>query len=92
MTRVGRFLLCILAAALVAIPFAPSSAAAQQPHHPRAEWHRSWHHRHHARAFARRSWHEHRAWRMEHRRWMMEGRWRHSGRIRHRPHGFDGYI
>jgi hypothetical protein len=92
MTRIGRFLPCILAAALVAIPLVPSPSAAQQLDHPRTEWHPSWQHRHHARAFARRYRQEHRAWRMEHRRWTMERRWRHSGRVRHLRHRFDGYI
>ena len=106
MIRIGRFFPWILAGALAGVALLPSSGAAQQLDHPRAEWRGGGHHRPHPRAFARPNWTErrgwwmerrgwrmeHRGWRMEHRRWVMQHRWRHARRVRHLRHRFNGYI
>jgi hypothetical protein len=88
-----------VAGALAGVALLPSSGAAQQFDHPRAEGRGSWHHRTHSRPFARSQWQERRGWRMEHRGWRMEHRgWRmerrgfrmehRGGRMEHR----GGYM
>jgi hypothetical protein len=81
-----------VAGALAGVALLPSSGAAQQFDHPRAEGRGSWHHRTHSRPFARSQWQERRGWRMEHRGWRMERRGfrmeHRGGRMEHR----GGYM